>query len=108
MAIEAITQAWEIDRKPTHDIEAFVLHDVHLKTALVVPDNDRGIEVLFNLQPLALERTRSHKTSHRWLVTSVVRSGDDDIFVEHAYGLVGIAPVVADEICKNFSHRPRI
>ena len=99
MAIEAITQAWEVDGKPMHEIEGFVLHDIHFETALVIPEGDRGVEVMFNLQPLTLDKTSGHKASHRWLVTSVVRSGDDDVFVDHAHGLVGIAPTAGGDIC---------
>ncbi|KAH8195328.1 hypothetical protein TruAng_010496 [Truncatella angustata] len=50
MAIEAIRQINELSDSPTL-IQSYVLRDVSIKTALVTPDDDDGIEVLFNLRP---------------------------------------------------------
>lgn len=50
MAIEAITQMNEMRTNPV-DIRSYVLRDVSIKNALVTPDDDDGIEVLFNLRP---------------------------------------------------------
>lgn len=56
MAIEAITQVHELsggdDNKQTPGpITSYTLRDVSIKKALVTPDDDDGIEVLFNLRP---------------------------------------------------------
>ncbi|KKP02218.1 KR domain-containing protein [Trichoderma harzianum] len=50
MAIEAIRQINETSANPVN-IESYVLRDVSIKTALVTPDDDDGIEVLFNMRP---------------------------------------------------------
>lgn len=50
MAIEAIRQMNETSTTPV-PIESYVLRDVHIMTALVTPDDDDGIEVLFNMRP---------------------------------------------------------
>lgn len=50
MAMEAITQINEISSSPV-PIESYVLRDVSIKTALVTPDDDDGIEVIFTMRP---------------------------------------------------------
>ncbi|KAI1734298.1 KR domain-containing protein [Xylaria scruposa] len=50
MAIEAIRQINELSAMPV-PIKSYVLRDVSIKTALVTPDDDDGIEVLFNMRP---------------------------------------------------------
>ncbi|KAK5999099.1 Reducing polyketide synthase DEP5 [Cladobotryum mycophilum] len=50
MAIEAIQQMNEISASPVK-VESYVLRDVSIKTALVTPDDDDGIEVLLNMRP---------------------------------------------------------
>ncbi|KAH6603957.1 polyketide synthase [Trichoderma cornu-damae] len=50
MAIEAIRQINETSASPVPE-ESYVLRDVSIKTALVTPDDDDGIEVLFNMRP---------------------------------------------------------
>ncbi|KAF7524694.1 hypothetical protein G7054_g11326 [Neopestalotiopsis clavispora] len=50
MAIEAIRQINELSDSPTL-VQSYVLRDVSIKTALVTPDDDDGIEVLFNVRP---------------------------------------------------------
>ena len=50
MAIEAITQLNELSDKPVK-IDSYVLRDVSIKKALVTPDDDNGIEVMFNMRP---------------------------------------------------------
>lgn len=50
MAMEAITQINEISNSPV-PIESFVMRDISIKTALVTPDDDDGIEVIFTMRP---------------------------------------------------------
>ncbi|KAK8062454.1 hypothetical protein PG997_014551 [Apiospora hydei] len=50
MAMEAVRQVNELSSSPV-PIESYVLRDVSIKTALVTPDDDDGIEALFNLRP---------------------------------------------------------
>ncbi|CAN8104631.1 unnamed protein product [Discula destructiva] len=55
MAVEAITQVHELseesNNKQPEPITSYTLRDVSIKKALVTPDDDDGIEVLFNLRP---------------------------------------------------------
>lgn len=50
MAIEALIQLNELDESPKN-IKGYLLRDVSIKKALVTPDNDDGIEVLFTMSP---------------------------------------------------------
>ncbi|KAL4968488.1 type I polyketide synthase [Aspergillus stella-maris] len=50
MAMEALTQLNETSSSPV-PIQCFTLRDISIKNALVTPDDDNGIEVLFNLRP---------------------------------------------------------
>ncbi|KAK2599085.1 hypothetical protein QQS21_005426 [Conoideocrella luteorostrata] len=52
MATEAIRQINEFSVSPVR-IGSYVLRDVSIKTALVTPDDDDGIEVLFNMRSSA-------------------------------------------------------
>ncbi len=49
MSIEAIRQLNERSNAPV-PIESYVLRDVSIKTALVTPDDDDGIEILLNMR----------------------------------------------------------
>ncbi|CAN8101888.1 unnamed protein product [Discula destructiva] len=50
MAIEAVRQVHELGDAP-EPIENYSIRDVGIQTALVTPDDDDGIEVLFNMRP---------------------------------------------------------
>lgn len=90
MAIEAITQMWELDGGQVEQINAFELEDTALTTALVIPDDGRGVEVLLNLHPPPFNRGNDSRLRCRFLITSVVPSGGESVFVEHAHGQIGI------------------
>ena len=50
IAVEAITQLNETTENPIK-IDSYTLRDVSIKNALVIPDDDNGIEVLLNIYP---------------------------------------------------------
>jgi len=50
MAMEAVTQMWEMAGSKS-PITNYLLRDVSIKQALITPDDDNGIEVLFNMRP---------------------------------------------------------
>ena len=90
MAVEAITQVWETGGNEFDTIKGFELQDVTLKTALMIPEGDHGVETLFNLHPQAYDGRSEFEHLYQFLVVSVVRSGAEDLFVEHAHGRVCI------------------
>ncbi|KAK4182962.1 polyketide synthase [Podospora australis] len=81
MAMEAITQLNELSEHPVH-IESYVLRDVSIKTALVTPDDDDGIEVLLNMRPSA----HSDK-EWDWRVSSVDSTG---VNRNHMHGSIAL------------------
>ncbi|GLA55100.1 type I Iterative Polyketide synthase (PKS) [Aspergillus niger] len=81
MAIEAIRQINELSDDPV-EIESYVLRDVSIKTALVTPDDDDGIEVLFNMRPSVYGGKQWD-----WRVSSVDSTG---INKNHMQGTIGI------------------
>lgn len=81
MAIEAITQLNELSEKPV-TIDNYVLRDVSIKKALVTPDDDDGIEVLFNLRPSPRGR--------EWYDFSVSSIDSENVEKEHMAGSISI------------------
>ncbi|KAK0726009.1 KR domain-containing protein [Lasiosphaeris hirsuta] len=93
MAIEAITQLNELSEHPV-DIASYVLRDVSIKKALVTPDDDEGIEVLYNMRPSTFAEGDSSKAT--WWDFSVSSiDGGGGVKKEHMAGSVSIntAPV---------------
>lgn len=89
MAIESATQMAELTGLHASQIRRIVLADVHIPSALIVPDEDRGIEVLFNLHPTNLHSSRD-RFLYEFSITSVSRPSDQDIFTQHGRGTVGL------------------
>lgn len=84
MAVEAATQIAELRGIDAGDVTAYDLENVILKSALVVPMDDDGVEVLVAFRPEKLDGLHFGFT-----VTSVTNSGGKDIFTEHVTGTVG-------------------
>lgn len=85
MAIEAVTQVNELSSKPVK-IDGFVLRDVSIKAALVTPDDDDGIEVMFSLRPSIFTEAEQGQ----WWdfnVSSVSAAGH---WNDHVTGTIGI------------------
>lgn len=90
MAIEAITQM-NTDSVVPAEIYSFTLRNVSIKTALVVPDNDNGVETLFSLRchkngPAPPAKNLSQQL-YTFSVSSIAVQGD--IWNEHATGMIG-------------------
>lgn len=56
-ALEAATQVVEVDGCQAADIQSYEFRDVPLQNALMVPDNDLGVEVLFSMRLVSLNST---------------------------------------------------
>ena len=80
MAVEAITQIQE-ENKDSRVISGFKLRDLSIKTALVIPDNDDGIEVVINMRKIGSE------DGLVWYGFSV-KSVDQDNWLEHSAGKI--------------------
>lgn len=86
MACEAITQLNELSLNPVK-IQGYVLRDVSIKNALVTPDDDAGIEVLFNIRPSVHNETDSQTAWWEFSVSSVSGEG---IRKDHMAGSISI------------------
>ncbi|KAL5371652.1 hypothetical protein DPSP01_014110 [Paraphaeosphaeria sporulosa] len=75
MAIEALTQLNEISDAPK-DIKGFTLRDVSIKQALVTPDDDDGIEVLFTMAPSVKNETDSTTEWFDFTASSIAQNGE--------------------------------
>ncbi|KAK3342085.1 KR domain-containing protein [Lasiosphaeria hispida] len=86
MAIEAITQLNELSESPV-EIANYVLRDVSIKKALVTPDDDEGIEVLYNMRPSTFAEGDSKATWWDFSVSSIDGNG---VKKEHMAGSISI------------------
>ncbi|KAI4118120.1 MAG: hypothetical protein LQ345_001759 [Seirophora villosa] len=100
MACEAITQLNELSPNPV-GIQGYVLRDVSIKNALVTPDDDDGIEVMFNMKPSVHNETDSQTEWWEFNVSSVSKEGSRK---DHMAGTIsinsrkrGVAPKKAPE-----------
>jgi acyl transferase domain-containing protein len=85
MAIEAITQMNETSGSPV-EITDYTLRDVSIKAALVVPDDNDGIETLFTLQPSVY----SDAAGLVWWDFNISSCSEDGHWNSHMTGTVGI------------------
>ncbi|RYO86469.1 hypothetical protein DL762_004751 [Monosporascus cannonballus] len=81
MSIEAIRQINELNDAPV-PVEGYVLRDVSIKTALVTPDDDDGIEILLNMRPSVYGNGWWD-----WSVSSIDREG---VKKDHMSGSISI------------------
>lgn len=90
MALEAVTQSIEIHGTDPLNIKSYNLRDVFLHTVLIVPDDNQGVELLLALHQMSLSNSNYHKFLYTFVITSVAALNDDEHFIEHARGCVGI------------------
>lgn len=91
MVLEAATQVVELEGYNATDVEYYDIRDVSLSKALIVPDDDRGIETLFALRPASLNTVSRHRWLFEFVLTSVSSEEGNDTFSEHCRGLVEIS-----------------
>ncbi|RDW80312.1 lovastatin diketide synthase LovF [Coleophoma cylindrospora] len=80
MAIEAVTQMNETSCTPL-EITGYTLRDIAIKAALVIPDDNDGIETLFSLQP---------SVHADWWEFDVSSCSQDGHWNNHMMGTIGI------------------
>ncbi|KAI0424099.1 hypothetical protein F5Y09DRAFT_154094 [Xylaria sp. FL1042] len=78
LAIEALQQICETSGKPCEGVK---LRDIDIRTALVIPDDDDGVEVILNLQ------SPTEPTSN-WYAFSVESPGADGEWTVHCNGRI--------------------
>jgi acyl transferase domain-containing protein/NADPH:quinone reductase-like Zn-dependent oxidoreductase/NRPS condensation-like uncharacterized protein/aryl carrier-like protein len=80
MALEAVASTTR-----GQDVKEYQMRDVAFKAALILTSDDTGVEVIFDLQPLA---TSAKSVSSSWYRFSVFSFDSTDRMVEHCHGLV--------------------
>ena len=90
MAIEAATQAVEVNGKEQNNIQNYHLRNVSIQNALMVPEDDHGVETLFTMHPAALNNIARHETRLEFLLTSVANRSGENEFVEHCRGTIEV------------------
>ena len=85
MAVEAIFQLHH-NREDAEPIDGFELRNVEIKAALSIPNDEIGVDVMFNMHAVALTTSRP---STRWFDFSVTSAlPDSDRWTEHCSGMV--------------------
>ena len=92
--MEATTQAIEVEGGHAFGIQSYEFRDVSLQNALIVPEDDLGVETLFGLRLATLNSTALHDARYEFFLTSVRTENDADEFVDHCRGtiVVGFEP----------------
>jgi len=82
MAVEAVTQIHE-ESGEDQQICGYKLRELLIGTALVIPDNDDGIEVLLSMRKISTENGQS------WYAFSV-KSVENGNWKEHSSGVITV------------------
>lgn len=93
LAIEAVRQICE---DKAFELAGITLRDVDIKTALVIPDNDDGIEI-----QVRVNHTKSDKVTPGY--TFAVESLSNDMWTLHYDGTISPVPASLD-VVKDLSH----
>ncbi|KAL8941736.1 MAG: hypothetical protein Q9216_002064 [Gyalolechia sp. 2 TL-2023] len=86
MATEAIVQTLENDGYNEKSISNIELLNIEIKSALLLPESDEGVESLLTFESVSSGLPET--AAFRFVITSVVRIGEEDCFTEHAQGKV--------------------
>lgn len=91
MAMEAITQLNEDSPNPAH-IYCYSLRDVSIKAALVIPDDDNGIETLFSLRSSASGANNvQNSVLGQWFDFNISSySSEGEHWKDHMTGTMGV------------------
>ncbi|ORY63304.1 uncharacterized protein BCR38DRAFT_475285 [Pseudomassariella vexata] len=91
MVVEAATQVVEVEGLQASSIEFYDIRNVSLFRALMIPEDDMGIETLFTFRPSSLNSVSSHQWVFDFVLTSVANEEGQDTFVEHCRGQVEVS-----------------
>lgn len=90
MAIEAATQEVEDNDIRLDKIKSYELHDVAFLAALVVPEDDRGVEIILTLCPVHLNNSSNYKNQYTFVISSITMSDDGEQSLEHSRGRISV------------------
>lgn len=84
MAIEAVTQLAPVDMK----ITGYRLRDVSIRSALLIPETEGGVETMLAMRPVSESSLTSSSTWREFKVLSYSTSSED--WTEHCRGMVKV------------------
>ncbi|POS74346.1 polyketide synthase-5 [Diaporthe helianthi] len=90
MVLEAATQLVELEGLEAGSIECYDIQNVSLSRALMIPEDDFGVETLLTLRPASINATSRHKWLFDFVLTSVATENDVDSFTENCRGQVQV------------------
>ncbi|KOS23077.1 Nonribosomal peptide synthetase 14 [Escovopsis weberi] len=82
MAIEAILRTEELET-----VKSIYLKDIVIKNALIIPNNDEGVEILLELKPVTLS-SKSH--SDNWYEFKVFSYDENSKCTIHCHGTISL------------------
>lgn len=95
MALEAVRQQARLRGESDKNV-LYILRDINITRALLVPDDTQGVETVFSLRPYPQAARNSSAVWNEFRIFSVSGNGD---WGEHCRGLISIQPhVSADEV----------
>ena len=68
----------------------YELRDLPLLAALLIPDDDKGIDILTTVRPASLSHKASFKSMYDFVVSSILLSENGDQHIENARGKICI------------------
>ena len=104
MILEASTQVAETNGFDASDVEYYDIRNISLFKALIIPEDDFGIETLFTVRPTLLNATARHQWLFDFVLTTVSNEEGVDQFIEHCRGQVEIG---FEKYGKSFGHEQR-
>nr|ART35027.1 polyketide synthase [Fusarium verticillioides] len=102
MAMEAITQLNEMSEAPL-EIDSYIFRDVSIQQALVTPDDDDGIETLFNIRPSRL----STDETMRWWDFNTSSVSTEGHVKNHMTGRIRINTIKRRALAKTIPNLPQ-
>lgn len=90
LALEAASQLVERDGLSTNSVEYYNIRNVSLSKALIIPEDDFGVETLFTLRPATLNDVSRHQWTFDFVLTSIATEDGSDTFVEHCRGQIEV------------------
>ena len=93
MAVEAAMQMTELYGTPRSNVKTCICEDVKITSALTIPEDTEGVEVLFNLRRSRLNSHAYHSNRYEFTISSVTNVNNTDIFTEHGHGSLAVATI---------------
>lgn len=89
MALEAITEL-KSEFATAMDITSYTLKNISVRAAMVIPDDDKGVETLFTMQKSQPRSLKLDGVDKSWWSFIVSSTDDGETWKEHMKGEIGL------------------